>query len=158
MTSRFFPPDNEDDWTLEHWRSEALRLRRKVYVLGELLRYQEAASRLPFKDRKAFLLQAEKAMGNGSAIFVISRSRGPSRRELKAMEVLSIREELESKGRRVTDMDALREWYGRQGLARLRALSDRTALNAVSKLRQQRRLSRSGLVFQIASSGVVPSK
>jgi hypothetical protein len=113
---------DEDEWTLDEWRAHSLRLRKMVRELqAELttVKARHTRRKKPQKIPKSQRIPTLKL----------------SRREEKAWEVLFIRKELEAANKKVTDKQALAEWYKRKGMRPSRAASDRTTLNAVSALR-----------------------
>jgi len=123
---------DESEWTLDEWKAHALRLR---YMVQEL-RTELASLQTRLSRRK----KPQKVPKSQRITTLITSPQ--SRREDKAWEVLHIREELETTHKKkVTDRQALEEWYSRKGHRRSRAANDRTTLNAVSALR--RRLKRS---------------
>lgn len=67
------------------------------------------------------------------------RGRKPTRMA-EAAEIIAIRDELEAKGQRITDRDALGEWHFRNGRRRSLARTDRNRLNSVSEYRRDHKI------------------
>jgi hypothetical protein len=108
------PAKDEADWTLDEWRTHALRLRRKVL---------ELQAGLPHRVRLVKPRDRIKA------------ALDPSKRWDRAHDLLLIQEDLRANGRPHTDEAAVREWHRRNG--RHGYHSQKTYINDMGKLRKR---------------------
>ena len=109
-------PKDEAEWTLDEWRTHALRLRKR---LRELEAKQQRARGKPTVRSKSTMRITTLATAK------------PSPRWDKAWDVLRIRQEMQT-----TVPAALREWYRREG-KRVPVNLPRTVINDVGELRKR---------------------
>lgn len=139
-----------EQWGSDEWKAYALFLEETGAAIAR--RLSNAQTEL-FQARRK--LSRRKAASPGMSIPTLlssgigdlrsqQKKRGrkeSENREKMAREVIAIRQEIEATGKKITDKAALAVWYERNGMRSSRANTDRTTLNAVSKLRRNHNIS-----------------
>ena len=148
-------PSNRGDWTAEHWRRYAELLERMGDALLSAALAQESRLWLELHHARSKLRRRKSSSGVGPEVGglfnlltrqkpVRGRKRG-GKNQRTAIECLAIRAELESSGKKhVTDMMALEELLGRQGLRRFRAREQ--SKGVLPEMSRQRKLQKLGQV------------
>jgi hypothetical protein len=137
----------KEEWGREEWKAYALFLEQAgASLIDRLIRSEREASdsRVKLSRRRVgehgdmrhtLLTQLQSVPGK--------RGRKPSTKtQDEAREVLGIRAEMEAKGRRVTDKQAIEEWLQRKGLGRYRASERPGLVNAICRIRTSHKISK----------------
>jgi hypothetical protein len=130
-----------DKWGLAEWRDYALFLEESGGDMSQRLDRVEShladARQKASRRRKPAAPQRGTLLTGWDAPPGKKRGRKVSKRLVIAREVLGIRAELEGMGHvKVTDRQALEEWFSRRGQRRIRVSEHRNILNAMSEIRR----------------------
>lgn len=144
------PP--REEWSLEVWRDYALFLEAQGNSLAhDLARFaaqiQEQRRKLSRSKPKPASPPhaARESVGLLAGWLPVKKKRGRkplANRDVQLGEIFAIGAALAKTRRRVTDQDALREWYARNGQRKSRADGNRTMLNAISKYRKTHKIAK----------------
>ncbi len=136
-----------EEWGAAEWRSYALFLEESGKdIVRDLTRFeselQDARRKLSRRKPNSQKRQPIDLLGLLTDRVKPIRGRKPTgRTEAIVVEVLAIRAELEAERRRVTDREALEEWFSKQGMRRSRVNEHRNILNAISRYRRNHKIS-----------------
>ncbi len=137
-----------EEWGAAEWRSYALFLEESgKNIVRDLARFeselQDTRRKLSRQKPNSRTREPIALLGLLTERKKSIRGRKPTgSREAIAAEVLAIRAELESEGRKMTDIAALEEYFFRKGMRRSRATEHRTFLNAISEYRRSHKISK----------------
>ncbi len=146
LTSYGDPKMPREEWGVAEWRSYALFLEESgKQIVRDITRFeselQDAHRKLSRRKSNSRTKEPIMLLGLLTDQNRPPRGRKPTgRTDAIVGEVLAIRTELEADGRRVTDREALGEWFSRQGMRRSRVNENRNILNAISKSRRSHKI------------------